>query len=560
MTRNTDVVAQGATEVDTPAEVPAEPTDTGESPPPARRDRTGLWIVVVIVVGYLIQVGWRLYLSRISTRRPPMPTKTATSSPRGRSSAGPAARRRKTRRSAASATRCCSRRSTGSPATRSRSTRPPRGSTRSSTRWCSRSPTSSAGWCCACRARRRWSPRSPARCCRPSCSTAEFAMTDAIIATLGLAWLLLIYQWMTGPTTQARLIGAAGAGRVVGFIYPSTSAARCSSPATGSSRRRAPAAAHPPADSGRLGWRRRADGRARPDPEGRPGRRGRVAGPQSQGADRGRGHSRSAASCARSAAADGQVWCRRRPPSGSARSGSRGPPGSSCNQPGRARAPNRPAVPAAGIVVSAPPGRHAARRARQRGRPAAQRPADQLLRLPALHPLPVPGLAADRRLALRGAPAPESGGLRYRRGRGHPAAGRRGLPEGPQQARLAFLGFDAPESSFLGLALDSTSWWRSRRVGSPSRRSRRAVVPGPSAAAPCSTAGRAGRSVRRDDGGHDREGQLPMVDFQYVASTPQLVRDVQARPGRHGRRVACSSKMATGPYNHAREVTWNKLL
>src|SRR5690348_17123538 len=64
MTRNTDVVAQSATEVDTATEVPAEPTDTGESPPPARRDRTGLWIIVVLVVGYLIQVGWRLYLSR----------------------------------------------------------------------------------------------------------------------------------------------------------------------------------------------------------------------------------------------------------------------------------------------------------------------------------------------------------------------------------------------------------------------------------------------------------------------------------------------------------------
>jgi hypothetical protein len=47
----------------------------------------------------------------------------------------------------------------------------------------------------------------------------EFAMTDAIIAALGLGWLLLVHRWLTAPTARARLIAAVGAGLDVGFIY-----------------------------------------------------------------------------------------------------------------------------------------------------------------------------------------------------------------------------------------------------------------------------------------------------------------------------------------------------
>lgn len=47
----------------------------------------------------------------------------------------------------------------------------------------------------------------------------EFAITDAVIATLGLCWLLLLHAWLTAGTPGRRLAAAAASGLVVGFIY-----------------------------------------------------------------------------------------------------------------------------------------------------------------------------------------------------------------------------------------------------------------------------------------------------------------------------------------------------
>lgn len=47
---------------------------------------------------------------------------------------------------------------------------------------------------------------------------AEFAMTDAIIAVIGMGWILLAHQWLIATTTRGRLIGALGSGTVAGFF------------------------------------------------------------------------------------------------------------------------------------------------------------------------------------------------------------------------------------------------------------------------------------------------------------------------------------------------------
>jgi hypothetical protein len=48
---------------------------------------------------------------------------------------------------------------------------------------------------------------------------SEFALTDAIFAPLGLAWLLLLHLWLTGRKSWTRAVGAVGAGVVIGFVY-----------------------------------------------------------------------------------------------------------------------------------------------------------------------------------------------------------------------------------------------------------------------------------------------------------------------------------------------------
>jgi hypothetical protein len=48
---------------------------------------------------------------------------------------------------------------------------------------------------------------------------SEFALTDAIFAPIGLAWLLLMHGWMVGRTPVSRAAAGVGAGIVVGYAY-----------------------------------------------------------------------------------------------------------------------------------------------------------------------------------------------------------------------------------------------------------------------------------------------------------------------------------------------------
>ena len=47
----------------------------------------------------------------------------------------------------------------------------------------------------------------------------QFAMADAVLATLGLGWLLLIHTWLATDSTRMRFLAAAGSGAVAGIIY-----------------------------------------------------------------------------------------------------------------------------------------------------------------------------------------------------------------------------------------------------------------------------------------------------------------------------------------------------
>ncbi|MBT8228190.1 MAG: hypothetical protein HKP61_18280 [Dactylosporangium sp.] len=48
---------------------------------------------------------------------------------------------------------------------------------------------------------------------------SQFAMADAILATLGMAWLLLIHSTLAASTRATQLLTAAGAGALAGLIY-----------------------------------------------------------------------------------------------------------------------------------------------------------------------------------------------------------------------------------------------------------------------------------------------------------------------------------------------------
>jgi hypothetical protein len=48
---------------------------------------------------------------------------------------------------------------------------------------------------------------------------AQFALTDSVLATLGLCWLLLLHRWLAAGVPRARLLGAAGSGLVAGYFY-----------------------------------------------------------------------------------------------------------------------------------------------------------------------------------------------------------------------------------------------------------------------------------------------------------------------------------------------------
>jgi hypothetical protein len=48
---------------------------------------------------------------------------------------------------------------------------------------------------------------------------SEFALTDAIFAPIGLGWLLLLHGWLAGRRPLTRLLAAMGSGAVVGYAY-----------------------------------------------------------------------------------------------------------------------------------------------------------------------------------------------------------------------------------------------------------------------------------------------------------------------------------------------------
>ena len=48
---------------------------------------------------------------------------------------------------------------------------------------------------------------------------SEFAMTDAVLAPIALGWLVLLHRWLVATTVRGKLIGALGSGAVAGFFY-----------------------------------------------------------------------------------------------------------------------------------------------------------------------------------------------------------------------------------------------------------------------------------------------------------------------------------------------------
>jgi hypothetical protein len=48
---------------------------------------------------------------------------------------------------------------------------------------------------------------------------ANFAMTDAVLAPIGLGWLLLLHRWLAAGTDRGRLVGALGSGAFAGLFF-----------------------------------------------------------------------------------------------------------------------------------------------------------------------------------------------------------------------------------------------------------------------------------------------------------------------------------------------------
>lgn len=48
---------------------------------------------------------------------------------------------------------------------------------------------------------------------------AEFALTDAVLAPVGLLWLWLAYRWLAAGAARQRLVAALGCGAAAGFVY-----------------------------------------------------------------------------------------------------------------------------------------------------------------------------------------------------------------------------------------------------------------------------------------------------------------------------------------------------
>ncbi|GAA1801735.1 hypothetical protein GCM10009835_20450 [Planosporangium flavigriseum] len=48
---------------------------------------------------------------------------------------------------------------------------------------------------------------------------SQYAMTDAVLVTFALAWLLLLHTWLTATTVRGRVLAALGASAVAGAVY-----------------------------------------------------------------------------------------------------------------------------------------------------------------------------------------------------------------------------------------------------------------------------------------------------------------------------------------------------
>ncbi|UWZ39832.1 hypothetical protein Drose_17395 [Dactylosporangium roseum] len=48
---------------------------------------------------------------------------------------------------------------------------------------------------------------------------SQFALTDAVLGTMVIAWLVLAHTWLAGTTTHARVLGALGSGAVAGLLF-----------------------------------------------------------------------------------------------------------------------------------------------------------------------------------------------------------------------------------------------------------------------------------------------------------------------------------------------------
>ncbi|UWP86003.1 hypothetical protein [Dactylosporangium fulvum] len=48
---------------------------------------------------------------------------------------------------------------------------------------------------------------------------SQFALTDAVLGTMVIAWLVLAHTWLAGTTAHARVLGALGSGAVAGLLF-----------------------------------------------------------------------------------------------------------------------------------------------------------------------------------------------------------------------------------------------------------------------------------------------------------------------------------------------------
>jgi hypothetical protein len=121
-----------------------------------------------------------------------------------------------------------------------------------------------------------------------------------------------------------------------------------------------------------------------------------------------------------------------------------------------------------------------------------------------------------------------------------------------------FLNFDAPEISFLGWRWDHIGLLRPTAIAMALFAGILVLMHRPRRGLPVALAGFAAIQLATMPFVVDRV-TMPMEDTQYVADTPRLVRDGYVRPG-DVVAFARRQEVFYWQFNHAREVYWNKLL